>query len=329
MNLQHAIVRHQDRVNSATVLALQSFPAEVGVGLRQTTKLRSGMNLLIEDFKLKQDLVEKVEEENSQLEFCFCVAGGLSCQVQGVKNNLLLEQGQSNIYFVPDPKGVMCYRAGQQMIFINIRIQPSVFNHLFRDCFDRIPAPLHGIAQGKKAIYCQPGKMTPSMQMVIHQMLNCSFSGAMKQLYLESKAIELLLHQLSELTRQQKGPVSKVFVLNKKDADRVHDVRDILLHNLQDPPSLLGLARQAGLNDYKLKVGFRQEFGTTVFDYLRQLRMEKARLLFEEGHLNVAEVSTTIGYSNPSHFTALFKKHFGVNPSSFLAESRNKKYSTG
>jgi AraC-like DNA-binding protein len=72
-----------------------------------------------------------------------------------------------------------------------------------------------------------------------------------------------------------------------------------------------------GLNDFKLKRGFRQVFDTTVFGYVRALRMEKARALLELGRLNVTQVASATGYSCFGHFSAAFKKRFGILPSDF------------
>jgi len=78
---------------------------------------------------------------------------------------------------------------------------------------------------------------------------------------------------------------------------------------------LLELARLAGLNDYKLKLGFKELFGTTVFGYVRALRMDEARKILEQGEGNVSEAALMVGYHNISHFAALFRKTYGYNPS--------------
>jgi AraC-like DNA-binding protein len=84
---------------------------------------------------------------------------------------------------------------------------------------------------------------------------------------------------------------------------------------LEEPPSLPELARSVGLNEFKLKVGFRTHFGTSVFGYLRAQRMDQARRLLVRGELSVTEVAARVGYSNPSKFAAAFRKHFGRPPS--------------
>lgn len=92
---------------------------------------------------------------------------------------------------------------------------------------------------------------------------------------------------------------------------------------MENPPSLLDLARQVGINDRKLKQGFRQVFGTTVFGYLHDYRMEQARLLLIEQKLAIALVAHTVGYSHLSHFATAFRKKFGVNPSTYLAQAES------
>jgi AraC-like DNA-binding protein len=61
-------------------------------------------------------------------------------------------------------------------------------------------------------------------------------------------------------------------------------------------------------------------FGTTVFGYLRQCRMEQARLLLLEGRMNVREAAQAVGYASQSRFAAVFRKTFGVNPKTFSTQ---------
>jgi AraC-like DNA-binding protein len=107
--------------------------------------------------------------------------------------------------------------------------------------------------------------------------------------------------------------------ISRDDRDRIHFAREILLQRLADPPSLVELARLVGLNDYKLKAGFRQVFGTTVFGYLRQERLEKARQLLQAQDISVTAAAAAVGYSSQGHFAAAFRKQFGINPKDLRA----------
>jgi len=106
------------------------------------------------------------------------------------------------------------------------------------------------------------------------------------------------------------------------DIDRIHAARDILIHNMETPPSLPELCRQTGLNEFKLKMGFRQVFGTSAFDLLRRHRMEKARLLLHGGRMNVNKTALAVGYSSAGYFAGAFKKQFGTTPGKYLSGAR-------
>lgn len=169
--------------------------------------------------------------------------------------------------------------------------------------------------------YFHIGAITPEMQMALHQYLHCPYEGVMQTLYLESKAVELILLKLAQIKQMAQEADSRYThgtkrQLNPQDRERVYQVREILLSDMVDPPSLQQLAERVGIGDYKLKQDFRRVFGTTVFGYLRSHRLEQARQLLTTRTMNVSEVAQLVGYSSLGKFTAAFKKQFGVLPSS-------------
>jgi AraC-like DNA-binding protein len=105
--------------------------------------------------------------------------------------------------------------------------------------------------------------------------------------------------------------------LQADDIERIYQARDILRDRFKNPPSLINLAHQVGLNDYKLKIGFRHVFGTTTFGYLHSYRMEQASQLLRERHLSVTAVAKAVGYASRSSFVKAFQKKFGVSPSRY------------
>lgn len=154
------------------------------------------------------------------------------------------------------------------------------------------------------------------MQVVLHQILNCPYKGPLKQMYLEGKVLELATLQFSQFTEQD-GLTSSSLVLKPDDVERLHQAKTILTQQFDQPPSLITLARQVGLNDCKLKQGFRQLFGATVFGYLRDYRLERARLLLIEDWLSVQQVAHTVGYAQSNYFAKAFKRKFGVSPKTY------------
>ncbi|MFC1834567.1 helix-turn-helix transcriptional regulator, partial [Thermodesulfobacteriota bacterium] len=154
--------------------------------------------------------------------------------------------------------------------------------------------------------------LSPALECAAHQVLQCPMVGSARRLFLEGKALEMLSYQLQYISDTGH---SKYVPPDSTELECLQNARSILEKEYPDPPSLFGLARRVGLNDFKLKRGFREAFGTTVFSYVRELRMDKARSLLEQGELSVTEVALETGYSSLGHFAAAFRKRFGILPS--------------
>jgi AraC-like DNA-binding protein len=146
-------------------------------------------------------------------------------------------------------------------------------------------------------------------QAILKEITEAKHPGVVRRIFLESKILELLSIQL-----QQAETIAATKGFSKDDVARLQEAKQLITLNLQTPYSLMELARKTGLNDFKLKKGFKALFGHTVFGYLYELRMDNAYRLLQDGK-SVSEVAETIGYKNPHHFTAAFKKKFGFLPS--------------
>ena len=96
--------------------------------------------------------------------------------------------------------------------------------------------------------------------------------------------------------------------------EKIKEARDIIMEQMIDPPSLKELSRMVGTNEFKLKVGFKSVYSNTVYGYLADYRMEHARKLLTINNTRIKEVAAQVGYSNPSHFIAAYKKRYGITP---------------
>ena len=99
---------------------------------------------------------------------------------------------------------------------------------------------------------------------------------------------------------------------------KIKNAKDYILKHLDNPPTLKELSKIAGINDYQLKVGFKEIYGSTVFGFLLNHRLDHSRVLLDSGKFLVNEVAYQIGYTNPSHFIAAFRKKFGITPKKYL-----------
>ena len=155
--------------------------------------------------------------------------------------------------------------------------------------------------------------ITTRILMVLDEIRNCHFIGGHKKLFLQSKAIELLALQC-EQQEQAQDSRKQTFVLSAADRERIHYARELILSNLQTPLSLSELSRAAGLNEFKLKNGFKLVFENTVFGYLNDHKMEHARRLLHQPHYSMTCIAEELGFSSVQHFSTAFRKKFGVSP---------------
>ncbi|EMR01948.1 helix-turn-helix transcriptional regulator [Cesiribacter andamanensis] len=150
------------------------------------------------------------------------------------------------------------------------------------------------------------------MRSTISQVRSCPLQGHTRKLYLEAKVSELLC-LLLDAYASVSLPLNRL--PNPQQLEKLYSLREYLhRHYLQPHLSLESLCREAGLNEFVLKKGFKQLFGTTVFGYIQRLRMEHARLLLTDGGATVAEAADALGYANPQHFSTAYKKQWGESP---------------
>jgi AraC family transcriptional activator of pyochelin receptor len=155
------------------------------------------------------------------------------------------------------------------------------------------------------------GSINPAIQQVIQQIIHCKFSGELKSLFLLSKSIELLVL----CAESYKAAAQKeVYIKNATDKEKLIAARDLVNERLHCPPNLSEIAKTVGLNEYKLKRGFKETFNTTVFGYLTDQRLHLAQQYLRDSRKTAAEIAAELGYATPQHFNNAFKKKFGITP---------------
>ena len=150
---------------------------------------------------------------------------------------------------------------------------------------------------------------------LLNQIFTVNLSENVASLYYQGKVMELLALYFSE---KKPNTESCPFLNDQETVRKIKHAKEYLLKNMETPPGLKELAKQAGLNEYQLKVGFKEIYGNTVFGYLLDHKLDHARVLLDSAKFQVNEVAYQIGYTNPSHFIASFKKKFGVTPKKYL-----------
>jgi AraC-like DNA-binding protein len=136
----------------------------------------------------------------------------------------------------------------------------------------------------------------------------------LKDLYYSIKLQELiylLFDKLLARGSEKQNPV------NKSDIDKLNAIRTAILADLGQPPKLNSLSKMAGMSETKMKQLFKQTFGDTIYNYYQNERMREAGFLLKHAGYSVSEVGYQLGFSNLSHFSRLFEKHYGITPKKY------------
>ncbi|MEH1837999.1 MAG: AraC family transcriptional regulator [Nostoc sp.] len=282
------------------------------------TFLRSNLELVISDNNYSQPVISEEKHDDSPfLTSKFFMSGGtrtVTPNVTGVSNDYEEVAGYNYLFFLPDVREFEHHTANQHAQNIKIYWHLNLLDS-FQGSFENLPALLEQLRENPiKQPFHQPlGVTTPAMQLVLKQILQCPFRETLRLMYLEAKVLELLVLQIAQWGENYQV-LRRSLHFRADEIERLHHAKAILNQTLPHPPSLLNLAKQIGLNDFKLKRGFREVFGTTVLGYVQSLRLEQAQQLLRGTNLTVTEIASQVGYESIGHFGYLFKRQFGITP---------------
>ncbi|MET6999681.1 helix-turn-helix domain-containing protein [Chitinophaga defluvii] len=242
--------------------------------------------------------------QSAAIELRYCVAGSKYCKNPACTDQLCADgQDKSS-----------CSEKIPSVDVITVRFQPAFIQSLQKGTTNFSLFEL----QSRKPFVKNIQPCTKS-KAVLEHMVHHNYDGMLKNIFLQSKALELLLFSSDQFI--QNDPDERYgcrFLTQLEDREKIEKARAILLEQLDAPITIRDLARRIAMNECYLKKGFKAMYGTTIYDYFQKERMEKAKgLLYEKG-MSVSEVAMLMGYSCISHFSTAFKKHTGLKPCELL-----------
>lgn len=257
--------------------------------------------------------------DGPMLSLHFVINNTAHYKLDGLTETTLL-QGQFNLCYAP----VVNLKAW----FQKDETYSTFYIHFSKEYLDKI-APyfplldvfMKNVGEGIACMLSrQHGQTTPEMSALIRSLLRCPYTGEIRTLYLQAKVLELLILALEQL--EPKKLKTPDIVLRPYDVEKIREAHDYLLRNMDNPCTLVELSHKVGINDFKLKKGFKQLYGTTVYEFLVDARMEKAKTLLMETDTSIHEIAFVTGYKNLSSFITAFKKKMGYSPGSYKRMKR-------
>ncbi len=248
----------------------------------------------------------------SVIQFYFSVEGKSRFSF-GSNYQLDLKAGKNFFFYNPEQELPLNIRVagGAKHIFLFVTIDR--IHELFVE--DAAELPFLSSDNINRKLYDERD-ISPQTTVVLNQMFNIQLSTQAQRLFCQGKVYEILSLYFSA---REVDTVSCPFLNDEENVKKIKLAKEFIMKNMTQPPSIKELAKEVGLNEYRLKVGFKEVYGNTVFGYLLDHKLEHARNLLDSGDYKVNEVAYAIGYTNPSHFISAFKKKFGVTPKKYLS----------
>lgn len=250
------------------------------------------------------------EENYDAFWFSSILQGRATCYYEKKEENWLA--GQANLLTCRETKNSLCFNKNKSLRTVDFMLSAgymeriaSWYPELFESIVNRFLCGESFKVFSENIIFC------PEIRRILNNILNYKAAGNAAILYLDTKILEVLSLLVCK-TSQKNCSVCSCY--SAKDNDKLFHVKAIIEQQYQNPPSLHQLALMAGTNVCKLKIGFKELFGATVFEYLFDCRMELACKYLLDSDKSIQDIADSIGYEYHSHFSTAFKRKFGLSP---------------
>lgn len=253
-------------------------------------------------YKLRTNYIQLFFCKNNRCKIAFNIE---HCAIE------LLENNSSMVYFKDEQMKIL-FKIPPKTELISVLISIEYFHSLFSSEGNFL-FNFGNFKVGQPIIEAK--EITTSCKLILNQLVSKNVAESLQPIYVKGKIYELLSVYFSNITEENSDNCP--YITNEEVVGKIKLAKEIVIKNMNNPPSLNDLAKEVGLNIKKLKSDFKEFYGVPVFTFLLNYKMELAKKLLKENKMNVNEISTHLGYSSSSHFIAAFKRKFGITPKQF------------
>lgn len=280
----------------------QHIPGSVQYAIRRYRRLPQWN---VDDAGMLVYHYKRTAPSENYLELKFCVSGNTYCRQKDTECNMCRQNAKA------------CEDHVDSMDVLSFRFLPTQLSQFVK--------PRNNMLVDDVLNFDHPSSFTKILplcgktRLVLEAILNNTYTGSLENIFINAQMQMLLLYSLDcMLGDKEVESFNCKFLSNEADREKISKAREVLLQHIGEPITIKELSRKVAINECYLKKGFKEMFGTTIFDFYQSQRMEHAKYLLYEKGLNVTEVSLMLGYSSISHFSTAFKKHTGLKPCELL-----------
>ena len=251
--------------------------------------------------------------DKSHIQFHFCLKGDSKFQFNSGSYSFPVASGNSILLYNPNQELPIKASLASNSLVLSVLISIKKFHSLFSNQANQISF-LNQDNIGNK--FYKEKKLAPMISVVLNQMVQQSVHQSMYKLYLRAKVFELMslyFNKDKEMDIEQCP-----FLVDDKNIKKIRNAKEIIISRMTEPPTLTDLATEVEISLKKLKEGFKQVYGASVYVFLLDYKMQVSKRLLSSGNYNVNEVALKVGYSTATHFINAFKKKFGTTPKKYL-----------
>jgi len=273
-----------------------------------------GVHMSYIDASLKKNIHIKGKKIYNSLILSFLIDGELIIKLNKNSSRIICENQESCMVYLTEADGYCSYNKCKPLKELKIRLSPEfLIKHLLVNENEDIKDVL-GIStiQKKGSI-----PFSSKTEEIITEILSSNFTENSKRLFIESKILELLAIQINENIS-----INKDLTVGDTVVKKIYEVERIVAADLTAQYSIQQLTKLVSLNEFVLKKEFKRIFKKTIFDYTLSLKMQKAKQLLVHTNKPIYEISDAVGYKNPTHFTAAFKKLNNYTPKKYRTKHK-------
>lgn len=294
------------------------IPKRLGEGFVRKINFEEDFRLLMHQYVLKEDFIIQRDPTRNMNDFLgiFFYNNEQPLEMEyNEDGNVSFSQNSDSAVQVTtnDLSSTIRFPAGTRTQYMVIGITASKLKTLLS--IDNANSTIKTITT-EKASFLFFESMNSEMKILLKNIANTTMKDSLSHFYVQIKVLELLYLLFRRLSIRENKSYRNI---NNADVEKLMMIRNEISTDLSSPPVLNELARMAAMSETKLNQLFRQTFGDSIYNYFQKARMEEAAFLLKQADRSVSETGYELGFSNLSHFSRLFKKHFGTTPKKYAS----------
>jgi len=261
-------------------------------------------------YQVKKDLAIDFRCHPGMMQVHVALKNDSHYSIEGI-GDLYLAEGQFNILDASSIEGTSFLEQGREYRSFHASYSPEMLDSLL-PVFPSLEEWFASDSSQPRLLFKTHPLLTVQLKDIIEDILHCSYTDDLRRLYLELKIKEFLFLSMMPVGQG----ITPVIWLTKRSIELIHQSKRILENNFDQRITIAELAKQLGIHEFKLKAGFKKVFGVSMFDYLIQTKMQKAKYLLLETDKPIKEIAHLTGYASKQSFLNAFKKYFHNTPGS-------------